>query len=507
MSSSIEDFGTPVLKCQATTSSKKKFTGVDGFREKEVELHGDGSEDAPNTGRDQNDGREGHWHDLEPDNSADPSVCFDDPANYPDGGWRAYLVVFGSFLGLTVDFGFINSIGSIQSYLNLHQLQNESTVGSSFIFAIFLLLTYVLCLIGGVAFDELGPRIPLIFATILMFFGLFFTGSCNTVPSFIGVLGILTGLGMGTCSAPLTGVVSHWFYRKRSTAFAMATVGGSVGGIIIPLLLNKLYIVVGFTWALRILAFVCLGLMIICILLVSGRKDKICPPEASETIKYTGSNPILHKVSILCGKAVNFRALKEPAYLLCTLGIGFSDLSLVCTLTYFPSYVTFVGYSETKANTIITIINCMGILGRYIPGVLADKIGPYNVMIIMMTATCLSVWVLWLAWSMSNSGLSSIYVFSVIYGFFNSSVLSLAPSCIAAISSTKEFGQRYGTAYLVAGFFVFGGMIGGGAIISEESIENYSYFAIYCGSLYVASIAAYAASRFVQVGRRFKVIV
>ncbi|VEU24056.1 DEKNAAC105216 [Brettanomyces naardenensis] len=448
------------------------------------------------------------WHNIQPDSSALSNSSFEDPSNYPDGGWRAYLVVFGAFLGLTVSFGFINSIGAIQSYTNLHQLKDVSTSKSSYIFAIFLLLTYIVGVVAGVAFDELGPRIPLMYGTCVVFFGLFFTGSCNSVGSFVGVFGVLAGMGVGFCGAPLTGAISHWFYKNRSKAFALATLGGSVGGIAFPLLLNRLYIVVGFKWALRILAFVCLALMLVCISLVSGRKDKICPPEKKSSdrivVGQTRSKQIGRELWVLCKKTVDFTAFKELPYLLCTLGIGLSDLSLVCTLTYFPSYITYIGYSETKANTCITIINALGILGRYLPGILADKIGPYNVMIVMMIITCLSVFILWLGWSMESPDLTSIYVFTVIYGFFDSAVLSLAPCCIAAVSPTREFGKRYGTSYLVAGLFVFGGTIAGGAIISEESLQHYRYFAIFCGALYAASVVTYVAARFYQVGWKVK---
>lgn len=435
--------------------------------------------------------------------SNDYDSPFDNPANYPDGGWRAYLVVFGAFLGLTVDFGFINSIGAIQSYLNLHQLKDVSTTINSLIFSIFMLLTYVLCVVGGVAFDELGPRTPILVGTIILFFGMFFTGNCTSVGSFIGVFSILAGAGIAVSCSPLTGAVSHWFLKKRSKAFALATLGGSVGGIIFPLILNSLYIKVGFTWALRILAFICLALMLMSAALVSGRKNIIlaADPEKKSIVKSSAA----HELKVICFKTFNFSALREWPFMLCTLGIAFSDLALVGCSTYFPSFVTYIGYSETKANTTITITNCMGILGRYLPGILADKIGPYNVMIMMMAGTSLSILLLWLAWATNSLNLASIYVFSVIYGFFDSSVLSLAPSCIGAVSPTSEFGQRYGTAYLCAGIVIFGGTIGGGAIIAEETLSNYRYYAIFCGLLYMLSTCCYITSRCFQVGKRFLV--
>ena len=44
------------------------------------------------------------------------------PDDFPDGGLAAYLVLFGSFMGLIADFGIANSLGAIQSYVTSHQL-------------------------------------------------------------------------------------------------------------------------------------------------------------------------------------------------------------------------------------------------------------------------------------------------------------------------------------------------------------------------------------------------
>ncbi|EIF46795.1 hypothetical protein AWRI1499_3309 [Brettanomyces bruxellensis AWRI1499] len=100
--------------------------------------------------------------------------------------------------------------------------------------------------------------------------------------------------------------------------------------------------------------------------------------------------------------------------------------------------------------------------------------------------------------------MASAYVFSVIYGFFDSSVLSLVPSCIGSVSPTSKFGQRYGTSYLCAGLVIFGGVIGGGAIIGEESLEHYKYFSAFAGSLYGASTICYIICRFKLVGWKLR---
>lgn len=479
-------FGRLVPSSSGMKNKKAKGGNDDGFHQTEIEL-------ATST-TDPEGNREGT-------SEVDSEIS----AKYPDSGWRAYLVVLGSFLGLTVDYGFMNAIGVVQMYLDTHQLSNVPTRSSSMIFAVCLLLGYVLCVVGGVMFDELGPRIPLIIGTVLIFIGLFLTGSCTSVSSFIGMLGVVTGLGFGLCGGPLAGVISHWFYKNRSKAFALATLGDSVGGIIFPIILNSLFAKVGFTWALRIFSFICLTLMTMSILLVRGRKSELFPKKKNE-LKRDTSTPImiLRKIIKLCQQTVDFRALKDRTYFWCTLGVSFSDLGLVCVATYFPSFVTHLGFSDTTASISITVINAVGILGRYLPGILADHIGPFNVMIMMMVATAICIWVLWLAWSFSSASIASVYTFAVFYGFFNSAVLSLAPSCIGSIVPTEKFGKAYGTTYLITGIFIFGGTIGGGSIIGEGSSTNFKWFIIYCGLLYTASSICYLFEHYCQVGFKIR---
>ncbi len=433
--------------------------------------------------------------------SSTSQITVEAPENFPDGGLRAYLVVLGSFLGLTVVYGFLNSIGVLQLYLQEHQLSQVSTSKTSMIFAVYILLAYSLSMPGGIAFDELGPRITIFAGTVFLFLGMFFTGSCKSMPQFIGTFGIVSGIGFGICSGPLAAVVSHWFLRKRSQAFALATLGDSVGGIIFPLILTKLFLRMSFAWAMRLLSFIFLALLVFATLLVKGRSREI----RSNTDKSLDNLPIKQKAEILYRKSTDFSSLKEPEFFFCTLAICFSETGLVCMATYFPSYVTTIGYSESKANLTMTIMNCIGILGRYIPGVIADIVGPFNVMIVMMACTCITVWIIWLLWSSYSWSLTSVYVYSVIYGFFNCAVLSLAPSCIAAISKTSVFGQRYGTCYLITGIFVFGGLIAGGAIISSGAIQDFRRFIIYCGALYTASVICYLINRYQQVGLKLKV--
>lgn len=62
------------------------------------------------------------------------------PLEPPNGGARAWTVVFGAFLILFAQLGFVNSFGTFQEYYQHHQLASRSNSAISWIGAIQIFL-------------------------------------------------------------------------------------------------------------------------------------------------------------------------------------------------------------------------------------------------------------------------------------------------------------------------------------------------------------------------------
>ena len=56
--------------------------------------------------------------------------------------------------------------------------------------------------------------------------------------------------------------LSTWFQQNRALAFGIMTSGSSLGGVIFPIMVERLMKDVGFAWTMRISAFLILGLMV-----------------------------------------------------------------------------------------------------------------------------------------------------------------------------------------------------------------------------------------------------
>jgi MFS family permease len=146
------------------------------------------------------------------------------------------------------------------------------------------------------------------------------------------------------------------------------------------------------------------------------------------------------------------------------------------------------------------IVNLIAsIFGRILPGIIADRMGRFNVMILTTAFSAIVVLALWLP-SKANA---PIIVFCVLYGFSSGAFVSMGPSLIAQISPIREIGVRSGTFFL---FVAIGGLTGnpiGGALVSRDS-GGYLYLQLFCGLTMTAGALGYVAARWAQCG--FKVL-
>lgn len=411
-----------------------------------------------------------------------------DDIEYPEGSLRGYLVVFGSFMGLMVVFGLLNILGVLESWVTQHQLRNESSSTVGWIFSIFTFGSYLSCIFSGTYFDRSGARAPLIVGTVLLCGGLVSTASCENVWSFILGFSILTSIGNGCLMSPLVSVIAHYFKKKRAFYSSVATMGGSVGGAFLPIVLRKLFVLIGFTWSIRILALICLICLMFPIVLSRERLNQ------SEKYK----NASWRETTNAYLTSFDLKSFKDWRFLFCSLGAFFAEISTVSAITFYTSYAMKRGISMADSYLLVTLLNVGGIPGRLVTGYLADRFGRYNVIIITTLLMAIIDLGIWLPF---GDDLKVLYAFSVIYGFIQGSIFSLLPVCCGQISKTEEFGKRYSTMYVIVAIGCLTGIPAGGAIIGSKSIKSYNHFIIYGSITSLASSVCYIISRGFAIGK------
>lgn len=358
------------------------------------------------------------------------------------------------------------------------------------VFSIYICVALFFGILTGQFFDVEGPRKPILLGAILTFVGVFAMANCTSLYQFVLSFSIVAGLGGAVQSSSLIGIISHYFYRRRGLAVGLATVGGSVGGAVFPLMLRKLYQELGFKWAIRIFAFVLAACNLAAFALISPR----FPPKKSQARHHSLWYKAL--IAFLLNQ-VDFEAFKDMRFLFACLGVSFSELFLVIANTYIVSYALHQGNSENTSYLYITIINACGIAARVFSGYFSDKLGKYNLMIVMVFFSALFSVVVWLPFGHLPIGL---YMFSVCYGIASAAVLSLSPVCISQITRVETFGKRYTTCYIVVALYCLVGLPLSGLFIGTTgSDREYSNFIVFVSILGFMGSLCWLVSRYCAV--------
>ncbi|QLQ80873.1 hypothetical protein HG537_0E02280 [Torulaspora globosa] len=414
----------------------------------------------------------------------------DDESEFPDRGLQAWLAVFGSFVGLVPVFGLLNSLGAIESYISRHQLASVPASTISWIFSLYLSMSFLSCIFAGGFFDRNGSLVLMCTGTVIYIGGIMCLANCYTVWQFILAFSILCGAGTGVLMTPLVSVLATWFLKRRAIATSVATMGGSVGGAIYPLMLKKLYKEVGYAWAIRITGFICLACLIVSTTLCRERELVQKKPFKSKT----------ELMKWYVSSSLNWRYFLEWKFLFAALGASLAEASLTTSSTYLASYSLTRGNSESTSFALITVINAIGALGRYIPGYVADRyIGRFNVYIIAVTISGLSNLIIWLPF---GGYTAALWVYACIYGFSSGSILSLTPVCIGQISRTEDFGKRYSTAYFLQAIVTIPMLPIAGVIINKGTVPEYNKFIVFVSVLMLAGAACNVITRHICVGTK-----
>jgi hypothetical protein len=91
-----------------------------------------------------------------------------DRNTYPEGGLRAWSVVFGAWCGLVACFGLMNSIGAFQAYISEEQLKDYSDGDIGWIFSVYVFLAFFCGVLFGPIFDTHGPRWLILAGSVLL---------------------------------------------------------------------------------------------------------------------------------------------------------------------------------------------------------------------------------------------------------------------------------------------------------------------------------------------------
>jgi MFS family permease len=313
---------------------------------------------------------------------------------------------------------------------------------------------------------------------------------------------VLSGISTSLIFTPAVASVGHWFLKKRGYATGVATTGGSIGGIMYPLILQRAIPAVGFGWAMRIVAFICLFFLATGNLLVKARTEVMngtASSSSSETTSKTGAEGRRELLHAIASIKIDLTAFLDPRFTLTTIGVFMIEWAIFVPLTYITSYALHLGLPSDFSYQLLAILNVGSVFGRWLPGLVADKTGRFNIMLVTVTFCLATVLGFWLPAEYVGplAGRKAIMVvFALVYGFGSGSGISLTPVCVGQICTTKEYGTKYGTCYFFVSFATLTGVPIAGQIVHATG-GNYQGLIIWTAASYVGALVFFGAARFV----------
>ncbi|KAK4574003.1 hypothetical protein LTR86_001764 [Recurvomyces mirabilis] len=400
--------------------------------------------------------------------SGPPPGAFN-PRDNPDGGREAWLCALGGFCILFCSFGWINAVGVFQAYYQTHQLSSYAPSTVSWISSLELFFMFGGGPIIGKLYDNYGPRYLLIVGTFMHVFGIMMTSLCTEYYQFILAQGICSPIGASMIFYPAMSTITTWFFQKRAFAFGIIASGSSLGGVIFPIMIQRLIVEIGFGWALRVAGFLILFMMIIANLTVKSRVPPFKKPwNAMEFV----------------------RPLQEVPFDLVSMGSFLFFMGMFLPITFIILEAEHFGMAPSLAQYLVAVLNAASLFGRTIPGYVADKIGRFNMMVIMCFFTAILILAMWVP----STGNAPIIVFAALFGFGSGAFVSLAPSLIAQISDVRQIGVRTGTLFAVISVAALISNPIGGALITRWH-GSYTGLQIYGGVMTLAGSVFILAAR------------
>jgi len=186
---------------------------------------------------------------------------------------------------------------------------------------------------------------------------------------------------------------------------------------------------------------------------------------------------------------------------------------LFTPFTFITTYAISYGMDENLSFYLISIMNAASIVGRILPGVLADRAGPYNIQVIFTTVMGISI----LAYWTPSSNEAAIITFGLFYGFVSGGFISLFTVCCAMISPIKRIGGRYIPRFvfahcrfgLLSGFNGIAALTGipiSGALLKPGTWSNgFGPMILFSGISVSIGAAFYTAARVKMVGWKLNV--
>jgi len=379
--------------------------------------------------------------------------------------WGWYIVV-GAFLVTGMNYGARYCFGVFLKPMAAEFDLSRSVISMA---AAINMLVYSSCAIFvGRMLDRIAPRWIITAGALIAASGYLITGFVKTPLGLYLSYGLMVGLGSaGMGVVACSSSVSKWFVKKRGLAIGIASMGISLGTVLLTPLAG--YIVHSFNWrfGLAALSLLTLALGISVAQTLMRKKNPedhgLLPDGDDRIISHQSSSPLeIHKISVM----TLFRDSRFWTMASC------QGMAVMISMSVFVHQVAFAtdnGIGKIAAASSLAAISITGFMGQFLFGWITDKIkdpkyGSFIGIAFMLVGSALLL---------NVQSAFDLYTAALVFGFGYGSLAPMIPLLIASRFGRNVLGSIYG---LLTFFIGMGGAIGpilGGVIYDKFGSYHY----------------------------------
>ena len=360
-----------------------------------------------------------------------------------------YIVVIAAFFIMVVSWAAYNSFGVFFNPL-LKEFEWDRAVLSG-AFSLSMFLYGVLGIVVGVLNDKFGPRMVLTFCGLLLGLGYILMSQVNTLWQLYLFLGVIIGVAMSGVWVPQLSTIARWFVKRRTLMTGIVTSGVGIGNLVGPPVIVRL--IVAHNWS---PSYIMIGITVLLTVILAAQFLRHDQTQITQ--------PVLDENG---GKQNNLKletarfSLKEAIYtsqFWVAFGIlfcfGFGNFAI---MVHIIPHAIELEISDVDAANILVVRGAASILGCYILGAFADRVGNRQVFIIGFIVMSGVLFCLMLA-----GELWMLYLLIAAYGFAAGGMGASESPLAAWLFGLSAHGLIYGVVHVgftigaAAGPFVTG---------------------------------------------------
>ncbi|MDX2446767.1 MAG: MFS transporter [Desulfobacterales bacterium] len=366
-----------------------------------------------------------------------------------------YVIVIVAFMLQAVGWGVFNSMGVFFKPFMDEFAWSRALISSAFSLA--MLVCGMSSILQGRLSDRFGPRVVMAVGGTILGIGYLLMSRVSHFWHVYLYCTIIIGFGISGTDVVMLSTTSRWFVKFRGLVTGIAKVGTGVGMLVMPLLLN--WFIHHYGWRVTFFSLGILSLVIyICLAQLLVRdpgKMGLLPDNEKRVSPAPDPEP---------EKGVNSeQAVRTMSFWTICLAYILALFCLATMLLHVVPHVIDMGFSSTNGASILSTVGAVSIMGRFVMGGMADRIGTKPVLVICFI--CLSMGLFWLQiadrfWMM--------VVFACLHGFAHGGFFAIVAPTIAEYFGTRSHGELFGIVTFASTFGAAAGPVLAGFVFDAS---------------------------------------